>query len=132
MNEEDYENDAQEQEETDLRGEYVWDGSHLTSADIDVDDSGGHEGHFLQQIVGDLYDNAISLAQDIKQHLETLPEDQLTDDQSEFLEYCDRNIKKIGNNDYGYNPDEFLSFLGDLETVDPSSYNKFKTTNKQK
>jgi hypothetical protein len=128
MSEEDYE-DIEEQEETDLRGEYVWDGSHLTSADIDVDDSGGHEGHFLQQIVSNLYDDAISLAQDIKQHLETLPETQLTDDQAEFLEYCDRNIEKIGSNDHGYDPDEFLSFLGDLETVDPSSYNEFKTTN---
>jgi len=129
MSEEDYEDDVQEQEETDLRGEYVWDGSHLKSADIDVDDSGGHEGHFLQQIVSNLHDDAISLAQDIKEHLETLPEDQLTDDQAEFLEYSDKKIRDIGNNDYGYDPDEFLSFLGYLETVDPSSYNEFKTKN---
>jgi hypothetical protein len=129
MNEEDYEDDVQEQEETDLRGEYVWNGHQLTSADSNVDDSGGHEAYFLNEIVGTLYDDAISLAQDIKQHLETLPETQLTDDQAEFLENFGKKIRDIGNSDHGYDSDNFLSFLGDLETVDPSSYNEFKTTN---
>lgn len=125
MSEEDYE-DIEEQEETRLHGEYVWNGRQLTSADSNVDDSGGHQGYFLQQIIGELYEDTIELAKNVKEHLETLPEDQLTADQEDFLEKFNINVKDIGNNDHGFNPDEFQSFLGQLETVDPSSYNNFK------
>jgi hypothetical protein len=122
--------DVPEQEETNLSGEYVWNGSYLTGADIDVNDT-GHEGYFKQQIIGSLYDEVISIAKNIKQHLEKLPEDQLTDDQSEFLEYYDGNIKAIGDSDNGYALDEFLSFLETLGTIDSHSYEEFGKSNKE-
>ncbi len=125
---EEYEDDIEEQEETELRGEYVWDGNHLTSTDTNVNDT-GHEGFILNEIVGTLYDDAISIAENIKKHLETLPEDQLTDDQANFLDYFEKYIDDIGDSDYGYDSDEFLRFLGELKTLDPHSYNEFEKEN---
>ena len=65
---EEYEDDIEEQEETDLRGEYVWDGSYLAGTDIDVNDI-GHEGYFEQMILHNLKDDVINLGQ---QNLEWL------------------------------------------------------------
>ena len=115
---------------TELRGEYIWDGSYLSGADINIDDI-GHEGHFEQQILSDLSPNLIELAEEIEEQLKKIPENNLTDDQIEFLEHVNNYIKNLQLAYEGINPENFYDLARLVDYAEPQSYKLFQMKNKE-
>ena len=120
----------EELEPTNIRGEYVWDGSYLSGADIDVNDR-GHEGHFEQEIIGNIKDDLVEWAEETIEKLESLPEEQLTDDQEYALQSIPKDIKNLNMYDGEVNPEDFHDLLGKLQDADPNGYQGFITKNKE-
>lgn len=115
---------------TELRGEYIWDGHYLSDADIDIGDI-GHEGHFEQQILSELAPHLIELAEEIQQQLGKTQEENLTDDQVEFLEYVNKYIKILQSAYEGIDPDDFSSLARLVNDAEPQSYQMFQMKNKE-
>jgi hypothetical protein len=121
----------EELEPTNIRGEYIWDGSYLSGADIDTNDM-GHEGHFEQQIIGTMKDGLIEIAQEELEKIENLPEDELTEDQADALETIPEYIEKLENNYDGYiDASDFHILLRQIKDLNINDYNNFITKNKQ-
>ena len=127
---EEYEHDEEtpEQEETDLRGEYVWDGSYLFGADSEINDT-GHEGYFLQIIANNLAEPLIGLIKKIAAKVTTIPEEQHNDGQSEINDKSDNYIEELKNEQI--NIEELENILSICEEADPVLYSEFKTENKE-
>lgn len=119
----------EELEPTNIRGEYVWDGSYLSGADIDVNDR-GHEGHFEQEIASIIKDDIIDLANESLEKIKELPEDKLTDDQSYALESIPEMIKKLKSNEDYIDVYEMQNLLDELKNIDPPIYTKFRMSHK--
>ena len=121
---EEYEDDIEEQEETHLRGEYVWDGKLLTSVDSNVNDT-GHAGYFNQIILSNLKDDAIELGEQNLEWLRSLPEKTLTDDQSESLNELPKLIKKLERNEEHIDFNDIQSILYEIEIINPKEHQEF-------
>lgn len=117
-----------EQEETNLRGEYVWDGSYLSSANIDVNDT-GHEGFFLQQIASNLAEPLIELIEKNIKKIATIPEEELSNSQSEINDNSDNYISKLEKEEI--NVEELKNIIDICEESDPSLFLEFKNKNKE-
>lgn len=123
-----YDEETPEQEETDLRGEYVWDGSYLFGADMDVNDT-GHEGYFLQIIANNLAELLIDLIKKIAAKVTTIPEEQQNDGQYEIDSNANDYIKEL--KDEQVNIEELEKILSICEEADPVLYSEFKKENNE-
>jgi len=124
----DYDEETPEQEETNLRGEYVWDGSYLFGADSEISDT-GHEGYFLQIIANNLAEPLIGLIENVAKKIATIPKEQHNGSQFEIASKANDYIEEL--KDEQINIEELKNILLICEEADPVLYSEFKKENNE-
>ena len=114
-----------------LRGEYIWDGTHLMGADTDTDDF-GHESYILQNICYEYGEDLLDKLQEIQTELGELTEDQLKinqifsklhaanydlDDVASYISILENYIREDA-----FDPDDLARAFDIVATAFPQEY----------